>query len=154
MLSNVSSSVFTGSDSITLTPVVSAEWNHNLFNAPFITTAGTGTELTVTAISPLPTDVTSGGRPNFTTKSFAMSSGTGKRSYTVSGGSSSAYKIVTYIKTNSSIPVMVNASGKGTDVQYGSEQVEADSLGWTKVVTYIGSESSASTFTGLSLIHI
>jgi len=146
MLSNVSSSVFTGSDSITLTPVVSAEWNHNLFNAPFITTAGTGTELTVTAISPLPTDVTSGGRPNFTTKSFAMSSGTGKRSYTVSGGSSSAYKIVTYIKTNSSIPVMVNASGKGTDVQYGSEQVEADSLGWTKVITYVGSQGPDDTF--------
>jgi len=150
MLSNVSSSVFTGSDSITLTPVVSAEWNHNLFNAPYITTAGNGEELTVTAISPLPTDVTSGGKPGtgFTTKSFAMSSGTGKRSYTVSNGSSSAYKIVTYIKTNSSTPVMVNASGKGTDLEYGSEQVEADSLGWTKVITYVGSQSADNTFTG------
>ena len=148
MLSNVSSSVFTGSDSITLTPVVSAEWNHNLFNAPYITTAGSGAKLTVTAISPLPTDVTSGAKPNFTTKSFTMSSGTGKRSYTISGGSSSAYKIITYIKTNSAIPVMVNASGKGTDLEYGSEQVEADSLGWTKVITYVGSQSADDTFTG------
>jgi hypothetical protein len=148
MLSNVSSSVFTGSDSITLTPVVSAEWNHNLFNAPYITTAGNGDELDVNAISPLPTDVTPTLKPGFITKSFAMSSGTGKRSYTISGGSSSAYKVVTYIKTNSPIPVMVNASGKGTDTQYGSEQVEADSLGWTKVITYVGSQSADNTFTG------
>jgi hypothetical protein len=250
MLSNVSSSVFTGSDSITLTPVVSAEWNHNLFNAPYITTAGNGTKLTVTPILPLPTSVTSGGKPNFTTKSFAMlppitptpittstpntttfaitgsvvnattiniswsnpptgtvfyrlqttgqsdtiSSGTsytfsglssntdytlsvdaynasfgvlgstsvslktiaappdmistGKVSYTVSGGSSSAYKVITYVKTSSPIPVMINASGKGTDLEYGSEQVEADSLGWTKVITYVASQSSGDTFEG------
>jgi hypothetical protein len=36
---------------------------------------------------------------------------------------------------------MINTSGKGTGSQYGSEQVEADSLGWTKVITYIGSAS-------------
>jgi len=252
MLSNVSSSVFTGSDSITLTPVVSAEWNHNLFNAPYITTAGNGTKLTVTPISPLPTSVTSGGKPNFTTKSFAMippitptptpittstpntttfaitgsvvsptsinvswsnpptgtvfyrvettgqsdtistgtsytfsglSSGTsytisvdaynasfgvlgsisvslttqsapldmvstGSTSYTISGGSSSAYKVITYVKTSSPIPVMINASGKNSDLEYGSEQVEADSLGWTKVITYVGSQSPDDTFAG------
>jgi hypothetical protein len=253
MLSNVSSSVFTGSDSITLTPVVSAEWNHNLFNAPYITTAGTGTKLTVVPISPLPTNVTSGAKPNFTTKSFAMlppvsptptpvttstpsasafaitgsvvnlttinvswsnpptgtsfyrvqlngqsdtvptgtsytfsglSSGTaytvsidaynssfsvigstsqsffttleapldmvstGSTSYTISGGSSSAYKVITYVKTSSPIPVMINASGKNSDLEYGSEQVEADSLGWTKVITYVGSQSPDNTFAG------
>ena len=146
MLGGISTSIFTDSESITLTPVVSAEWNHNLFNSPYITTAGIGTKLSVTAISPLPSDVSSGGKPNFVTKSFTMSGGTGKRSYTVSGGSSSAYKIITYIKTNSPTPVMINASGKGTALQYGSEQVEADSLGWTKVITYVGSQSSASTF--------
>ena len=154
MLGGISTSIFTDSESITLTPVVSAEWNHNLFNSPYITTAGIGTQLSVTAISPLPSDVSSGGKPNFVTKSFAMSGGTGKRSYTVAStlasGTSSAYKIITYIKTNSPTPVMINASGKGTALQYGSEQVEADSLGWTKVVTYIGSESSASTFTGFT----
>jgi hypothetical protein len=153
MLSGVSTSIFTDSSSITLTPVVSAEWNHNLFNAPYITTAGTGTKLTATAISPLPTDVSvgaPGAKPNFITKSFTMSSGAGKRSYTISGGSSSAYKVVTYIKTNSPIPVMINASGKGTSLQYGSEQVEADSLGWTKVITYIGSQSATDTFTGFT----
>jgi hypothetical protein len=150
MLSNAPSFVFSDSESISLTPVVSAEWNHNLFNPPYLTTAGVGTKLSVTPISPLPTDVTTGAKPNFTTKSFTMSNGAGKVSYTVSGGSSSAsaYKIITYIKTNSSVPVMINASGKTTGPQYGSEQVEADSLGWTKVITYIGSKSATDPFTG------
>ena len=150
MLSNAPSFVFSDSESISLTPVVSAEWNHNLFNPPYLTTAGVGTKLSVTPISPLPTDVTTGAKPNFTTKSFTMSNGAGKVSYTVSGGSSSAsaYKIITYIKTNSSVPVMINASGKTTGPQYGSEQVEADSLGWTKVVTYLGSKSATDPFTG------
>jgi hypothetical protein len=256
MLSNVSSSVFTGSDSITLTPVVSAEWNHNLFNAPYITTAGVGTPLLVTLASGGSdvSNVTSGAKPNFETKtkSFAMfppdpspptpittstpntttfaitgsvvdvttiniswsnppagtvfyrvqttgqsdtiSTGTnytfsglssnteytlsvdaynasfgvlgsvsvslttlgappdmvstGKVSYTISGGSSSAYKVITYVKTSSPIPVMINASGKGTDLEYGSEQVEADSLGWTKIITYVGSQSPDDTFAG------
>jgi len=143
-----SSDIFTGSDSISLTPVVSAEWNHNLFNAPYITTAGTGVKLSITPISPLPTNVTTGSKPNFTTKSFSMSGGKGNRSYTVSGGSSSAYKIVTYVKTNSAIPTMITALAKGTSLQYGSEQAEADSLGWTKIVTYVGSESATATFTG------
>ena len=256
MLSNVSSSVFTGSDSITLTPVVSAEWNHNLFNAPYITTAGVGTLLPATLVSGGNdvSNVTSGAKPNFETKtkSFAMlppdpspptpittstpntttfaitgsvvdvttiniswsnppagtvfyrvqttgqsdtiSTGTnytfsglssnteytlsvdaynasfgvlgsvsvslttlgappdmvstGKVSYTISGGSSSAYKVITYVKTSSPIPVMINASGKGTDLEYGSEQVEADSLGWTKIITYVGSQSPDDTFAG------
>lgn len=146
MLTNVSSSVFTDSDSITLLPVVSAEWNQNLFNQPYITVAGTGSKITVEPISPLPSDVTVGAKPNFTTKSFTMSGGKGSTSYTCSAGSSSAYKVITYIKTNQPVPVMVTLSGKGTGSQYGSEQAEADSLGWTRVVTYIGSTGPSETF--------
>lgn len=141
MLSNVSSSVFTGSDSITLTPVVSAEWNHNLFNAPYITVAGNGASIAKTlktggsAVS----NVTSGGKPNFTTRSFVMSDGTGSVAYTVPSGTSPAYKVITYVKTNQPVPIMVTLSGKGSSSQFGSEQAEADSLGWTKVITYVGS---------------
>ena len=76
MLSSVSSSVFTDSDSIKLIPVVSAEWNHNLFNQPYITTAGTVTKISGTLTSGTVADVTSGAKENFTTKSFTMSSGT------------------------------------------------------------------------------
>jgi len=145
MLSSVSSSVFTDSDSIKLIPVVSAEWNHNLFNQPYITTAGTGTKISGTLTSGTVADVTSGAKENFTTKSFTMSSGTGSVSYTFSGLSGKAYKIVTYIKTNRATPVMVTASAKGSENQYGTENIEADSLGWTKAITYIGSSGTLDT---------
>lgn len=146
MLSNVSSSIFENSDSVKLIPVVSAEWHHNLFNPPYITTAGSGTKISGTLTSGTVSDVTSGGNENFTTKSFAMSGGTGSVSYTVSGLSGSAYKVVTYIKTNSPVPVMINTSGKGSDSQFGSQQVEASSLGWTKVVTNIGASKQSDAF--------
>jgi hypothetical protein len=149
MLSNVSSSVFTGSDSITLSPVVSAEWNHNLFNPPYITTAGVGTSLSKTLVAGGSTvsNVTTGAKPNFTTRSFQMSGGTGSVAYTISSGTSPAYKVITYLKTNKSVPVMVTLSGKGSAQQFGSEQVEADSLGWTKVITYVGSSGPTDTIT-------
>jgi hypothetical protein len=146
MLSNVSSDIFQTSDSIKLLPVVSAEWNHNLFNPPYLTVAGSGSQVSKSLTSGTVIDVTSGGKPNFTTKKFSMSGGKGKIEYTISSGTGSAYKIVTYVKTNSPIPVMITASGKGSGLQYGSEQAEADSLGWTKVTTYVGSSSASETF--------
>jgi hypothetical protein len=130
---NQSSNIFTGSDSISLTPVVSAEWNHNLFNPPYLTVAGSGTPINKTLTSGTVSDATSVAKPGFTTttKSFQMSDGTGSVAYTVSPGTSPAYKVITYVKTNQPVPVMVTLSGKGTkSSQFGSEQVEADSLGW------------------------
>ena len=145
MLSNVSSSVFTNSDSIKLIPVVSAEWNHNLFNAPYITTAGSGTKISGTLASGTVYDVPNG-KENFATKAFELNDGNGSVSYTVSGLSGVAYKVITYVKTNSATPIMVNAFGKGSDSQYGSQQVEASSLGWTKLVTYVGASKPSDTF--------
>ena len=149
MLSSELSSAFTNSDSITLLPVVSAEWNHNLFNPPYITTAGVGTKISGTVTSGTPIDVSSGKPGNFTTKSFTMSDGSGSVAYTVSGLSATAYKVITYIKTDSPTPVMINTSGKGSDSQFGSQQVEASSLGWTKVVTYVGGSKTSDTFSSL-----
>lgn len=146
MLSSVNSSIFENSDSITLIPVVSAEWNHNLFNQPYITTAGSGTKISGTLTSGTVDDVVSGKPGNFVTKSFTMSDGSGSVGYTFSGLSSTAYKVITYIKTDSPVPVMINASGKGSDSQFGSQQVEASSLGWTKVVTYVGASKTSDTF--------
>ena len=146
MLTDVSSSVFTNSDSINLVPVVSAEWNHNLFNPPYITTAGTGSKISGSLTSGTVYNVLVGGKENFVTKGFQMSNGNGFIEYTVSGLSGVAYKVVTYVKTDSPTPVMINISGKGSDSQFGSEQVEASSLGWTKVVTNIGSSKQSDTF--------
>ena len=145
MLSQVDSSVFKDSDSIKLIPVVSAEWNHNLFNPPYITTAGTGTKISGTVTSGTIYDADNG-KENFTTKALELNNGRGSVSYTVSGLSGSAYKVITYVKTNSATPIMVNAFGKGSDSQYGSEQVEASSLGWTKLVTYVGASKKSDTF--------
>lgn len=146
MLSNVSSSIFEDSDSIKLLPVVSAEWNHNLFNPPYITTAGIGTKISGSFTSGTVSNVTSGGKGNLTTKSFSMSNGTGSVSYTVSGLAGSAYKVITYMKTNSATPVMINTSAKGLDSQFGSQQVEVSSLGWTKVITNIGASKESDIF--------
>lgn len=147
MLDNVSSSVFTDSHSITLLPVVSAEWNHNLFNSPYMTVAGNGTVMSCSLLTGTVSDVTSGYKPNFTntTKSFDMSEGKGSVSYTITANGGTAYKVITYVKTNNSTPVMVTGYGKGSKTQFGSESVEADSLGWTKIITYVGSSGEGDT---------
>jgi hypothetical protein len=145
MLNNVSSSIFKNSESIDLVPVVSAEWNHNLFNYPYITVAGTGAKQT---ISPSATYTDAAvPKENFTTKSFQMSGGTGSAEYTVSGLSGAAYKVITYVKTNSPTPVMISTYASGSGSQSGSEQSEATSLTWTKVITYVGARENINSFT-------
>ena len=139
MLDNISNYVFLDSESITLTPVVSAEWNQNLFNPPHLTVAGNGTTIAPVLTNGTISSVTSGGKENFTTKSFSMVDGVGSVKYTATSLSGYAYKIVTYVKTNNSVPILINVSAKGTDSQYGSSQEEVSSLGWTKIVTYAGS---------------
>lgn len=138
MLTNLSSSVFSNSDSIGMTPVVSAEWNHNLFNPPYITTAAGSETFPVTLSSGTITDAGAQEKRNFTTKKLTMSNGKGSVSYTVNVDEAHAYKIITYIKTDNAIPVMVTAFAEGEQFQYGSTQEEASSLGWTKVITSIG----------------
>ena len=143
MLQNISDTVFLDSESVTMTPVVAAEWNQNLFNPPHIIVAGDGVLESLSLTSGSVTSVTSGGKENFVTKSFAMSSGTGSVTYTSTGLTGNAYKILTYIKTNNPEPVLVNIAVKGTSSQYGSSQEEVSSLGWTKVITYAGSLDTA-----------
>lgn len=144
MLTNLSSSVFSNSDSIGMVPVVSAEWNHNLFNPPYITMANTGTQLSTSffASSSTVSDSSEIEKKNFVTKKITMSGGKGSVSYTVNADNADAGKIITYIKTDNPIPVMVTAFAIGADGEYGSEQEEVSSLGWTKIVTYIGAPAS------------
>lgn len=152
MLNSVSSSVFTDAVSIGMTPVVAGEWNQNLFNAPYFTVAGNGTKMTLSSPSGSSVSGVTGpdAKLNFTTKSFAMSGGTGKVSYTVTANSGKAYKIITFVRTNVAEPVMISVYAHGAASQYGSSYAEASSLGWTKVITYIGASSeseSISSFT-------
>lgn len=144
MLTNVSSTIFTDAQSIYMTPVVSAEWNHNLFTPPYMTVAGNGTAINSSLTSGTVASVTTGGKPNFTTKSFNTVKGAGSVTYTVSSAGGKAYKIVTYAKTDTVDTLLITTSAKGTSNnadainQYGTAQEELDSLGWTKITTYIG----------------
>jgi hypothetical protein len=145
MLNNVSSSIFTDSSSVGMTTVVSAEWNQNLFNHPYFTVAGTGTKMTLSSPTGSVSSVSVGAKANFTTKSFTMSGGTGKVSYSVTTNNGKAYKIITYVKTNNPEPVMLSAYADGSLSQYGSSSEQVSSLGWTKVITYIGAASDSET---------
>lgn len=57
MLKEVSSDIFLQSKSISLKPMVFAEWNQNLYGSPYATVAGTGIKETdITEISTLTTE--------------------------------------------------------------------------------------------------
>jgi hypothetical protein len=145
MLTNVASSIFTDSNSIEMLPVVSAEWNQNLFSSPYFTVAGTGVaETSVALTSGTVSSVTgTSANPNFTTKSFATTSGAGSISYTVTTSSAAnAYKIITYVKTSELSPSQLSSYAKGSTYQFGSTSEEVNSLGWTKIITYIGSSGT------------
>ena len=156
MLSNVSSDIFSNSSAIEIQPIISAEWNHNLFNTPYVTVAGPGTIITPTLSSGT---VTTGGTdttlPCFNINNFILTAGStsayGNVVYTASSLSSPAYKIVTYFKTNNNLPVSINAYAKGgSATQSGSAYTEVNSYGWTKLETYVGGFNSSDTISSLT----
>ena len=145
-VNNVTNNVFQNSSSVEMIPVVSAEWNINLFNQPYITTAGMGNPETFSSPSISVTDVS--GQPEamngISTNMFQMSGSNTSLTYTVNtSGSKSAYKIITYIKTDSDLPIQVNAYAKGSSTQYGSTTIDVNSFGYVKVLTYIGSSGTS-----------
>jgi hypothetical protein len=147
--SEQSANVFLNSSTLELQPVVSAEWNQNLFNSPFTTVAGDGFEETVSVSEGSPATVTGTlAKPNFTTKSFNLVNNAGHVSYFITTSAKTdtlkkSYKIITYVKTNNLTPIMINAYAKGESSQFGSSSSEAASYGWTKIETYIGSEDTS-----------
>lgn len=149
-VSGVSNDVFLKSTSIKMLPLISAEWNQNIFNAPYITVAGDGTSVDISTISNNITAVTDSNKhPYFDTFSFQMTGLNDKIEYTSTPSvASPAFKIITYVTTSSSTAIMVNAYAKGTgDRQFGSHNIEANSYNWTKLETYIGAEQDISEFT-------
>lgn len=144
MLGSISPTIFSTSKSINMTPFVSAEWNQNLFNKPYITLPGDGSKQSLGSVVGTISDVTgTNAKANFTTKSFQLSSGTGSISYpvTVTGGNRTTFKILTYVRSNTRNPIMINVYGKGTSSQFGSSSAEVNSFGWTKIETYVSSSS-------------
>ena len=154
MLSNASQDIFLNSKAIQVLPVVSAEWNQNLFNQPYMTVAGTGVNIaTGNNISLVEGSVTtpsaSLSKPNFTTKSFTTSDGSGHVAYQIAADSGTAYKIVTYVMTNQNLPMMLSSYAKSSNC-FGSTSADVNSYGWTKVVTYVGGTGLNKTITGFN----
>ena len=154
-----SQTLFLNSSTVTMLPVVSAEWNQNLFNNPYMTVAGTGVKETVIIPNNLTalTDPTVT-NPNFTTYSMATTNGSGSQSFTINTASphSSAYKIVTYVLTDQYRPAILTSYAEGSETQYGSTTIDVNSFGWTKVITYVGSSGNSdpiSSFTYTLLLN-
>ena len=147
-VSGLSSDVFSSSKSVTMRPMLAAEWNQNLFNPPHVTVAGDGTKQSISLSSGTIANATGSNiKTNFTTKQFSMSSGSGSVKYAVTASAGSAFKIITYIKTNTRLPLIINTYAKGTSSQFGSSSSEASLFGWTRIETYIGTSSSTETMT-------
>jgi hypothetical protein len=157
-VSGVSKDIFLKSNSVKLFPMVSAEWNQNVFNSPYLTVAGDGTSIDIiksggTIVFQLQnTDLNK--HPNFDTFTFNMTGGGAGLApdnvvYAANPSTpAKSFKIVTYVTTSSSTPIMVNAYAKGAgDGQFGSNNIEANSYNWTKLETYIGANDNISSFT-------
>ena len=163
MLKDIYGNVFAGTQidqtgnpatSVTLAPIVSAEWNQNLFNHPFVTVAGTGVpenigvpSVTVpSGTTPSVTDATgtaNGYNNGFATSAIQVSVPSTSVSYTFNTTApySPAYKIITYVQTDSDLPIQLNAHADGTPSQFGSTTVDINAFGFVKVITYVGSSS-------------
>jgi len=172
MLNNQYANVFAGTpsneniepaSSVTLLPVVSAEWNQNLFNQPFVTVSGTGvaesigspTVSVTSGSSPSVSDATgtSQGYPyNVTTSTLPVSETQTSVSYTFNTASlgSAAYKIITYVQTDSDTPIQITASANGSASQFGSSNVDATSFGYVKLITYMGSSGEDDLITNMT----
>ena len=149
-VSGVSNDVFLKSSSVKLIPVVSAEWNQNIFNAPYLTVAGDGSPVSITKTSGTVNSVTDSNKhSHFDTFSFQMTGSNDQVLYTANHTpASTAYKIVTYVSTASNTPIMINAYAKGSGSrQFGSNNIEANSYNWTKLELYVGGNDSFSSFT-------
>jgi hypothetical protein len=155
-VNSVSNDIFLKSKSVKLLPIVSAEWNQNIFSTPYLTVAGTATKVPFTGPTGKTTNsiTDSNKHPSFDTYSFQMTGSSDFITYTANPASAStAYKIVTYFTTSSNVPIMINTDCKGLDTnnnfinkQHGSNNAEVNSYNWTKVETYIGSIENISKF--------
>lgn len=141
MLTSAASDEILSSNSVNVSPALFAEWNYNLFMPPYITVAGNGSKITPSVIGTAPVESTVI-KENFTTKKLVVSGTNGSISYSAGGLTGSAYKVVTYIRTNSLSPIVVNTYATSGLGKYGSYSDEAVSFSWKKFEFIIGSSEA------------
>lgn len=133
-------------NSIKMLPIVSAEWNYNLFTPPYLTVAGSGSLITKGTQSGATVSSSTKTKAGFTVKQFTATGGKGKIAYNIPSLSGKAYKVITYIKTNAVNPVLISTHINNASNQHGSQSAEVNSFMWTKVETYVGSSTTISSF--------
>ena len=155
---------FSTGDSHYVVPSVSAEWNYNLFYAPYATFAGNGTSLSSNWQTPSSWSTNSstvtyestGGRdasgyPNTNVLKFYTSGQNGTGALTVStGGGINTYKIVFYAKTVENVEVDLSALVYIDSHRSDSKSYTIDNTTWTKFEVYASSrpvDTSYSSFT-------
>lgn len=143
MITSIDNNIFLNSTAIELLPVVSCEFNQNLFNPPYITVAGLGNKETVTLSSPssLKPASASDAKPGSVTSTISFNGTQSVLTYTINTSTPSpAYKIITYVKTDNSTPIIANAHAIGSvSTQFGSATSDVNSFGYTPIITYVGS---------------
>jgi hypothetical protein len=145
-VNGVDNSLFVNSNSIKMLPMVSAEWNQNIFNPPYLTVAGNGTPGTI-GQGGFYTEVTDSRKhPNFTTYITATS---GESSvvggWTMFADSSKQYhKVVVYLMTDSDSPISAVVSANAGYPYSNIVNEEINSFGWTKVEVYCRLNAEAS----------
>lgn len=149
MITSSASEDILSAKSVNITPVVFTEWNYNLFYPPYITTAGNGDKKSFETSTPVPSESLDVVKENFTTTKKITVSGTESKIVfpKTSGLGGKAYKIVSYIRTSSLSPIVVNAYAKSTNDKFGSFSDEAVSFSWKKIELCIGGNDAIDSFT-------
>jgi len=155
---------FSTGDSHYVVPAVSAEWNYNLFYAPYATFAGDGTSLSSnwktagswsTTSCTVSYDATGGrGSSGYTDSSVLRFSATGQNgsgSLTITTpGGANTYKIIFYAKTATNVEVDLSALAYVDSHRSDSKSYTIDNTTWTKFEVYASSrpiDTSYSSFT-------
>jgi len=144
---------FSTGDSHYVVPAVSAEWNYNLFYAPYVTFAGDGTSLSSSWNKPINwttsnctvSYTSTGGRGSsgYTDASvlkFAATGQNGSGNLTISTpGGANTYKIVFYAKTLEDVEVTLTSQAYIDSHRSDSKSLSIDSTTWTKFELYASS---------------
>lgn len=132
-----------------ITPLVSAEWNYNLFYQPFATFAGDGTNkstYTSWTWTNTPTQDTVNTKNGGTALRFgsvdSVGHGTSKSTVSLGASAQKTYKIIFYAKVLQNVEVNLTALAYIDYHRSGSVSKVIDNTQWVKFETYISSKPS------------
>jgi len=156
---------FSTGDSHYVVPAVSAEWNYNLFYAPYVTFAGDGTQISsnwktpgswTTSNCTASYDTTKGRTSNGYSDTSALKfsttgqNGSGQLTILTTNGLNT-YKIVFYAKTVTDVEVTLTALSYIDSHRSDSESKRIDNTTWTKFELYASSRPVDTAYSSFTL---